>query len=250
MMYAGTAIQGDRYGSALGFPTANIRWDGPESGIYAARVTVGGKTYDAALYADSRRKLLESHLLSYSGGDLYGCELSIEIIKKIREDKRFDSEIALRAAIAKDIADARDFFLRRAQSTRVMVFGTFDMIHPGHENLFEQARAVASNSYLIVSVARDSAAGRVKGALPRLPEEERLKAIEQHPLVDEALLGDEHGFIGHIKRRNPHIIALGYDQAGEYVDKLEAALREARMDTKVVRMNAFKPDIYKTSKLR
>ena len=37
--------------------------------------------------------------------------------------------------------------------TRIMVFGTFDMIHAGHEDLFRQARALAKEPYLIVSVA-------------------------------------------------------------------------------------------------
>ena len=43
---------------------------------------------------------------------------------------------------------------------RIMVFGTFDIIHAGHEDLFRQARALAEDPHLIVSVARDSAAAR------------------------------------------------------------------------------------------
>ncbi len=55
--------------------------------------------------------------------------------------------------------------------TRIMVFGTFDMIHEGHADLFRQARALASDPYLIVSVARDAVAQRIKGNRPRHSED-------------------------------------------------------------------------------
>ena len=77
--------------------------------------------------------------------------------------------------------------------TRVMVFGTFDMLHEGHEDFFRQARAVAREPYLIVSVARDEAGARVKGARPERGERERLGVVAAHPLVDTAVLGDASG---------------------------------------------------------
>ncbi len=131
-----------------------------------------------------------------------------------------------------------------------MVFGTFDMIHAGHEDLFRQARALAEEPRLVVSVARDSAAQRIKGRTPRKSEGERLEAIRNHPLVDEALLGDEDGYISHIVGAKPEIIALGYDQSGEYVDHLDRDLKAAGLDAKIVRLRAFQPGTYKTSKLR
>src|SRR3989344_4903091 len=57
---------------------------------------------------------------------------------------------------------------------KIMIFGTFDMIHPGHEDLFRQARELAEEPYLIVSIARDSATTRHKGTPPRRSELERL----------------------------------------------------------------------------
>src|SRR5665213_4188170 len=95
--------------------------------------------------------------------------------------------------------------------TRIMVFGTFDMIHAGHENLFQQAKALAKEPHLIVSVARDSNVERIKGKKPRNSEVARQAALAAHPLVDEAILGDENGYIEHIISAKPDIIALGYD---------------------------------------
>jgi FAD synthetase len=143
-----------------------------------------------------------------------------------------------------------------------MVFGTFDMIHAGHEDFFRQARALARSSgslagqagqapepRLIVSVARDSAVERIKGQKPRNSEAVRLEQIAKHPGVDDALLGDEEGHMAHIAACNPDIIALGYDQMGEYTDHLEDELRAAHLQTEVVRLKAYQPEFFKTSKL-
>jgi cytidyltransferase-like protein len=134
--------------------------------------------------------------------------------------------------------------------TRIMLFGTFDMIHPGHEDMFRQARELAPDPYLIVSLARDSAATRHKGTAPRRTEHERHAEIAQHPLVDRAVLGDEEGYVEHIKAEAPHFIALGYDQAGEYVENLDAALAAAGLIVQIVRLAPFHPETFKTSKLR
>ena len=130
-----------------------------------------------------------------------------------------------------------------------MVFGTFDMIHEGHEDFFRQARALAPDPYLIVSVARDTSASRIKGASPRHREGERVARVSEHPLVDKAVLGDEVGYLQHIVEEKPDIIALGYDQNGEFVDHLEDDLAREGMSVRVVRLAAHRPDVYKTSKL-
>ncbi|MBV9159905.1 MAG: adenylyltransferase/cytidyltransferase family protein [Candidatus Kaiserbacteria bacterium] len=132
---------------------------------------------------------------------------------------------------------------------RIMVFGTFDMLHEGHLDFFRQARALVPVPRLIVSVARDSAVARVKGGAPRRRELERLALVEACDLVDEATLGDEEGYMAHIKLFEPDVIALGYDQRGEYVDHLEGDLGSAGLETKVVRLKPYHPEIYKTSRL-
>jgi len=130
-----------------------------------------------------------------------------------------------------------------------MVFGTFDMVHIGHVDFFRQARALAKRPHLIVSIARDSVVKRVKGSPSRRNESERRALLERNTLVDEVVLGQEDGYIEHIIDAKPSIIALGYDQKGEYVDRLEQDLMNARLKIKVVRLKAFEPEKYKTSKL-
>lgn len=130
-----------------------------------------------------------------------------------------------------------------------MVFGTFDIVHRGHENFFEQARDLAKEPYLIVSVARDGVVTRLKGKAPRNSEKERLAEVARNPLVDRAVLGEEYGYIAHIAAESPDILALGYDQEGKYVENLESTLREAGLSPKIVRLKPFHPELYKTSKL-
>ena len=69
------------------------------------------------------------------------------------------------------------------------------------------------------------------------------------PLVDEAVLGDASGSMPHIQAARPDIIALGYDQEGEYVEGLAEALKHSGVSARIVRLKAHKPDVYKTSLL-
>lgn len=130
-----------------------------------------------------------------------------------------------------------------------MVFGTFDGLHEGHLDLFRQARTLGHEPYLIASVARDQVVARVKGRTPRHAESERLAAVCACSLVDEGVLGDVDGYIEHIKAAAPEMVALGYDQEGEYVAHLEADLAAAGIGATVVRLLAYKPEIFKSSKL-
>ncbi|MDB5237969.1 MAG: synthetase [Candidatus Kaiserbacteria bacterium] len=131
-----------------------------------------------------------------------------------------------------------------------MIFGTFDMVHEGHADLFRQARALAPEPYLIVSLARKNIVARLKGAAPQRTEAERTSLLKRNTLVDEVVLGQEEGYIEHIVEAHPDIIALGYDQEGEYVSRLEKDLLSAGLSPKIVRLEAYKPETFKTSKLR
>jgi len=130
-----------------------------------------------------------------------------------------------------------------------MVFGTFDMVHAGHEDFFRQARALAADPHLIVSVAADMNVERIKGKKPQRSQNERRDALAANALVDEVVLGSQANHIEHIIASNPSIIALGYDQEGEYVDNLENELTKVGIGAKVVRLKPFEPERFKTSKL-
>ncbi len=135
------------------------------------------------------------------------------------------------------------------KQTRIMVFGTFDLIHPGHLHLFKQARGLAQNPHLIVSIARDSNVKKIKLRAPKNPQTKRKLQVSKVPLVDKVVLGGARDHMPHIIKENPDIIALGYDQVA-YTKGLSAQLKAAGLKTKVIRLKSHKPHIYKSSLLQ
>lgn len=131
---------------------------------------------------------------------------------------------------------------------RIMVFGTFDILHKGHLNFFKQARALSPNPFLIVSVARDRNVKKIKGHQPKNSEKKRLKLVASSKQVNMAVLGGVKNHWPHILKAKPNIIALGYDQT-VYVKNLKRDLTKAGLNVKVKRLKAFKPHLYKSSKL-
>ena len=116
----GTVIKGDRLGHKLGFPTANIDPTGlviPPNGVYAVHAYEGGRTHRAVVNIGHRPTIegptpqvrVEAHLLDYSG-ELYGKELELSFVEKLRDEQKFPSVEALKAQIAADIRRALRLF--------------------------------------------------------------------------------------------------------------------------------------------
>jgi len=139
--------------------------------------------------------------------------------------------------------------LRRGGITQIMVFGTFDGLHKGHLNFFKQAKSLAKNSFLIVSIGRDRNVFRIKGKYPDKNEKERRALVEKCGLVDKALLAGTKDHISHIAKIRPHIIALGYDQKA-YVKNLKKDLKDKGLLVKIVRLKPYKENIYKNHLLK
>ncbi len=108
----GRVISGVGRGSELGFPTANLEIDPkqtlPPEGVYATRTHIGGKAYQSMTNIGKRPtfgdnlRTVETYIIDYKG-DLYGRELKIDIVEKLRGEKRFDSVEELKKQIAEDI---------------------------------------------------------------------------------------------------------------------------------------------------
>lgn len=128
-------------------------------------------------------------------------------------------------------------------TTRIMVFGTFDILHPGHLHFFRQARALAKNPFLIVSIARDVNVERIKGKPPLHNERQRAALVQYSGLVDKVVLGDIKGYIQHITKNQPAIILLGYDQKA-YTENLRDVLPA---NTVIKRARPYRPDLHKSS---
>jgi riboflavin kinase/FMN adenylyltransferase len=116
----GKIVEGDKLGRKLGFPTANLDVTGliiPPNGVYAIHAATAGKAHRAVLNIGLRPTLgnstpqlrVEAHLLDFSG-DLYGQEMEITFVEKLRDEQKFPSADALTKQIQKDIAAAKKLF--------------------------------------------------------------------------------------------------------------------------------------------
>ncbi len=123
---------------------------------------------------------------------------------------------------------------------KVLVFGSFDMLHKGHLDFFRQARKHGDK--LIAVVARDRTIKQLKGKKPRQKEKTRLKNVAEH--VDKALLGNKTNKYAIVKRINPDIICLGYDQ-NSFTKDLKKHFKK-----KIIRLKPYKPHKYKSSKIK
>lgn len=112
----GRVVGGDRRGRLLGFPTANlepVHEIMPYPGVYAVRAFVEGSQFDGVVNAgfrptfNKRELCVEAHLFDFSR-DIYGKEITIFFVKKIRDEKRFESLEALTAQIRKDVIVAKE----------------------------------------------------------------------------------------------------------------------------------------------
>jgi len=112
----GRVIAGERLGRTLGFPTANLaleRRRSPVAGVFAVRVhgaapaaLAGVASLGTRPTVNGTEALLETHVFDF-GGDLYGREIAVEFVAKLREEAHFDSLGALTEQMHHDAAQAR-----------------------------------------------------------------------------------------------------------------------------------------------
>jgi riboflavin kinase/FMN adenylyltransferase len=118
---SGTVVRGAGRGHQLGYPTANVAVEEeliPARGIYAARGRVEGEGhYDAAVsvgtnptFTDGTEVVVEAHLLDVAV-DLYGRRLTLDLVRRLRPERRFASAAELTGQIARDVLTVREILL-------------------------------------------------------------------------------------------------------------------------------------------
>ncbi len=113
---AGIVVEGEKLGRKIGFPTANLEPAGkmviPADGIYAVRVLRGTNRHKGACSIGIRptvggtARTVEVFLMDFSD-DLYGEELEVEFVARLREERKFDSLEAMVQQIGRDVDAAR-----------------------------------------------------------------------------------------------------------------------------------------------
>ncbi|MBV6457775.1 MAG: Riboflavin biosynthesis protein RibF [Fimbriimonadaceae bacterium] len=115
---SGIIVRGNRIGSSIGFPTANLVVEPkqviPGDGVYSGEASLGDASYLAAIGIGMRptvggsHRTIEAHLLDYRGGDLYGRHMELSFGMRLRDEAHFESLEALSAQMERDVALVRE----------------------------------------------------------------------------------------------------------------------------------------------
>ncbi len=128
-----------------------------------------------------------------------------------------------------------------------MCFGTFDVLHEGHQFYLREAKKLGN--YLIVIVARDETVKEVKKQQPLNNETMRVRNLQQLGIADKVILGNPGDKLKVVEDERPDIICFGYDQK-VFTENAQEKLRQRGLNVEVIRLPAYKPEVYKSSLLK
>lgn len=115
----GHVVHGAALGRKLGFPTANIEPDEPMqllplNGVYEVTATLEGKQYKGVLNVGTKptvtgdgHRTVELFIIDFED-NIYGCNIEVSFVRRLREERRFASLDELKAQIAKDVASVKN----------------------------------------------------------------------------------------------------------------------------------------------
>lgn len=127
---------------------------------------------------------------------------------------------------------------------KVLVGGVFNLIHAGH--LFFLKESKKFGDYLVVVVASDRTANASKD-YPVFPAEERKRNLEKVGIVDKVVIGEDLDLYRVVKRENPEVIVLGFDQKMDE-RKIREECKKMGIECRVLRLKKRKKG-YSVSKL-
>ena len=122
----------------------------------------------------------------------------------------------------------------------VLAGGVFDIIHPGHIHTLNAAKALGDA--LIVAIATDKTAQKMKKRPPLHNQELRRELVSYLSMVDRAVIGHEDDIFETVKEIKPNIIVLGYDQVHQekFIDD---GCKRINLNVEIVRLQSPIPDL-------
>ena len=135
--------------------------------------------------------------------------------------------------------------LGRTSLKVVLAGGVFDIIHPGHIHTLNSAKALGD--VLIVVVATDKTAQKMKKRMPLHNQKLRRELVDSLLMVDLCVIGNEEDIFKTVDLVRPEIIALGYDQIHQEKFIIDGC-RKLDLDVKVARLQSPIPE-FSSSKI-
>ena len=122
----------------------------------------------------------------------------------------------------------------------VLAGGVFDIIHPGHIHTLNAAKALGD--ILVVAIATDKTAQKMKKRSPLHSQELRYELVSSLSMVDVAVIGHEDDIFETVKDVKPDVIVLGYDQVHQ--EKfISDGCKRINLDVKIVRLETPIPEL-------
>ena len=187
-------------------------------------------------------ELIEKSILS----TMYVCQINgndpIEIIKEknMLSNEQINERITQllqKNLVNKDRKTLSD--IGRGSLRIVLAGGVFDIIHPGHISTLNAAKALGD--VLVVVVATDNTAVKMKKRTPIHSQEQRQELVNSLEVVDLCLIGQENDIFKTVNLVKPQIIALGYDQIHQEQFITEGC-KKIKLDAKVARLQSPIPE--------
>ena len=142
----------------------------------------------------------------------------------------------------------QDYYKMASIGADVVVFGVFDLLHPGHIYFLE---AASKFGQLHVIVSRDDSVRFFKHKDPIQPEELRLEQITKLSYVHKVYLGDNSmGTYEVLKFVNPKYVCVGHDQQNLCKHLKEQLENQGFPQVEIIQIDAFHPELYSTTILR
>ena len=122
----------------------------------------------------------------------------------------------------------------------VIAGGVFDIIHPGHIHTLNAAKALGD--VLVVAIATDKTAQKMKKRPPLHNQELRRELVSYLSMVDRAVIGHEDDIFETVKGIKPNIIVLGYDQVHQekFIDD---GCKRINLNVEIVRLQSPVPEL-------
>ena len=177
---------------------------------------------------------------------MYVCQINeknpTDIIKKkcMLSDNQFNDKI--KELIEKKLVKEDRITLTemgRDSLRIVLAGGVFDIIHPGHIHTLNAAKLLGD--VLVVVVATDNTAVKMKKRTPIHSQEQRQELVNSLEVVDLCLIGQENDIFKTVNHVKPQIIALGYDQIHQerYITE---GCKKIKLNAKVARLQSPMPE--------
>jgi len=235
---SGEVIKWQQLWRKLWYKTANIFLTNINISywVYKVNIIIENTIYHWIWTYLEWKNLFETHIFNFNK-NIYWENIEVVLLKKLRDNKKFNSLKELKENIKKDI--------RKSKKNKIIVltFWTFDKLHPWHEYYLNNAKKYSDK--LITIIWTDKNVEKIKWKKTKYSQYIRKTNLEKLKISDIILIWDEKNPLKWIEEYKPQIICLWYDQIG-FIKQL----KNSNNDIEIIRLKPFKENIYKSSLIK